>query len=475
LKLDIKVLKFGGSILKDRSDFSMVVDVIERHITKYDFPIPVVSAMKDVTDGIIGVINSVQSEPDKDISVFIEKLYKQHVAALPEGLDHSNSLRNEIKQLEYVLGYIKNSGELSDSAYAYAVSRGEKLSCILLSEHLSLRGVVNVCYAGEDLLVTDENCRDALVNLDLTGERLLEKLEVQLGKNIVPVIAGFAGRSESNKISILGRGGTDDTAVCLGYCLGAKSVIKYIDQGGIMNIDPLFLDDVESNHPEIKMKLGELPEPELIDYLTYVEASELMREERIKVVHYKVLNPLILGDIRFHVKDIRNPEKKGTIIGPENGINDGWYGRPKAISFQRNLSGIRMLPAQSQAPTAVYAKVFQALADVGTDIRYISISGYQISMLMPVSNVADALNALRALEITIDVQQLEGRKATFSIVGSGMRGVRGFLSRVTGKLAEHGVNIEQATQPYSENIIRFSVGDEDIPLAVSAVYKEFFG
>ena len=115
------------------------------------------------------------------------------------------------------------------------------------------------------------------------------------------------------------------------------------------------------------------------------------------------------------------------------------------------------------------------IADAGVDVRYISISGYQMSILMPEGNVSEALQALRDLELAVDVQQLEGRKATFSIVGSGMRGVRGFLSRVTGKLAEHGVNIEQATQPYSENIIRFSVGDEDIPLAVSAVYKEFFG
>jgi len=239
--LDIKVLKFGGSILKDRSDFEIVSEVIERDIRESDLPIPVVSAMKGVTDGIIKTIEAVQSEPDTDFSVFVEELYNRHVAALPEGVDDSDSLRNEVKQLEYVLGYIRNSGELSDSAYAYAVSRGEKLSCILLSEHLTSKKVKNSCYAGEDLLVTDENYRDALVDLDLTGQKLLEKLEGPLGNKVVPVIAGFSGRSESGKISILGRGGTDDTAVCLGYCLGAKSVIKYVDQGGIMTIDPRFL------------------------------------------------------------------------------------------------------------------------------------------------------------------------------------------------------------------------------------------
>jgi aspartokinase len=41
-------------------------------------------------------------------------------------------------------------------------------------------------------------------------------------------------------------------------------------------------------------------------------------------------------------------------------------------------------------------------------------------------------------------------------------------------LARHGVNIEQATQPNSENIIRFSIKDDDLPMAVAAVYNEFF-
>ena len=44
----------------------------------------------------------------------------------------------------------------------------------------------------------------------MTGQKLLEKLEGPLGNKVVPVIAGFSGRSESGKISILGRGGTDE-------------------------------------------------------------------------------------------------------------------------------------------------------------------------------------------------------------------------------------------------------------------------
>jgi aspartokinase len=74
----------------------------------------------------------------------------------------------------------------------------------------------------------------------------------------------------------------------------------------------------------------------------------------------------------------------------------------------------------------------------------------------------------------MEVSPLKGVKGTFSVVGSEMRGMKGFFSRLTGVLARHGVNIEQATQPNSENIIRFSIDDADIPMAVAAVYNEFF-
>ncbi|MCW4013422.1 MAG: hypothetical protein NWF07_10595, partial [Candidatus Bathyarchaeota archaeon] len=147
---------------------------------------------------------------------------------------------------------------------------------------------------------------------------------------------------------------------------------------------------------------------------------------------------------------------------------------PKAISYQRGLAGVRFLPSQSITPTEVYGKVFSKLAEEAVDVRYVSTSGYQLSFLMPAGDQDRALKALQELDIAYEVIPLKGRKGTFSVVGSEMRGMKGFFSRLTGVLARHSVNIEQATQPNSENIIRFSIDDDDLPLAVAAVYNEFF-
>ena len=472
--MDYRVFKFGGSILKDAQDFERVADIVAGELAKGNLPIPVVSAVKGVTDRIVEIVEGVKDGCEIDYGLLIKNMVKEHIDLLPDPDNLPPALMEEFENLEHVLGYVETSGELNDSTFAFTISRGERFSSFILSEHLFAREVKHECFAGEDILVTDENYRDALVDLDKTRKKILQELEGCLRVPMVPLIAGFSGRSESGRVSILGRGGTDDTAVCVAFCLGANQVIKYVDQKGIMTIDPQFLDEVKQM-PQFNGALENLPEPKVVPYLTYVEASEMMREERIKVVHYKVLNPLIMGDIRFHIKDILHPENPGTVIGPEDGNHDEtWSGRPKAITFQRNLSGLRFLPTQSRTPTEVYAQDFGSLAEKKVDVRYISISGFQISLLMPKLDLTKAIEALENLDVALDLSSLDGPKGTFSMVGSGMKGVKGLLSRVTGTIGLNGVNIEQATQPYGENIIRFSVDDRDIPIAVTALYSEFF-
>lgn len=472
--MDVEVLKFGGSILKDKRDFERAAETVIDELKQPNLPICVVSALNGVTDKLIQAAEMAHTTDAFTASPFVKSLYKEHLKALSRRDAEPPELAGEFEKLEHVLAYIRSSGELNDSAYAFAVSRGETFSSRILFQHLRVRAVESQCFYGEDLLVTDDNCREAIVNLEKTRERVTASLVPCLEEGRVPIVAGFSGRSEAGRVTLLGRGGSDDTAVCLAYCVGVRRVVKYVDEDGIMTIDPKFIEEVKRHHPEADKILGSPLKPQVIQYLSYVEASELLREERTKVVHYKVLDPLMKGKIHLHIKNISKREDKGTMIGPEEVHPEEIYGRPKAISFQRNLYGLRFLPAQSRTPTEVYAKVFEALSKEGVDVRYLSTSGYQISLLMPKTDVERALMALSGLNIAVDVSPIEGRKGTFSVIGSGMRGVRGLFSRITGTLAKHGVNIEQATQPNSENIIRFSVDDEDIPVAVAALYSEFF-
>lgn len=473
--MEIEVIKLGGSILQSVETFGRATEVVQKELAKDRLPICVVSAMKGVTDQIIGALNSCLEAPSYDPKVYVEELFERHLAALPQGVEADEAMETEFEKLLHVLSYVKSSGELADSVYAYAVSRGENLSSRVLSLHLANANVENECFYGEDLMVTDENNKEAAVILDETRIRLQFNLNPALEKSVVPIIAGFAGRSESGKVTILGRGGTDDTAVNVAYGLGVRRTIKFVMEDGIMSIDPKFIKELREDHPDILGQFYDLPEPRIIPYLSYVEASELLREERTKVVHYKVLDPLMKGNIELQIKNYYDEESEGTIIGR---VEEAFYidkePRPKAISYQRGLVGVRFLPIQSITPTEVYGEVFGALSKKGIDVRYVSTSGYQLSFLMPKEDQKKAIDALKELDIALEVAPLKGVKGTFSVVGSEMRGMKGFFSRLTGTLARHGVNIEQATQPNTENIIRFSIDDDDIPMAVAAVYNEFF-
>jgi aspartate kinase len=467
-------MKLGGSILKDVSSFEHVSKIVKSNLDKSKLPICVVSAMKGVTDKIIIAANNCYIIPNYHLKGFIRELFQDHHKVLPKENKVPEILKKEFDKLLNVLSYINYSGELADSVYAYTISRGESFSSIILSLHLKTMGIKSKFFYGEDLMVTNENFREASVNLEKTKNQVETKLKKYLEKGIVPIIAGFAGRSESGRITVFGRGGTDDTAVNIAYCLGLNRAIKYVDEQGIMTIDPKFLEDLKINHYEI-YNTFKLPDPQTVPYISYVEASELLREGRTKVVNYKVLNSLMKGNIELHIKNFLDNEKTGTIIGKvEETFHDSNKPRPKAISFQRNLYGVKFLPTQSSIPSEVYSKVFAILNIENIDIRYLSTSGYQMSFLMPKMDQEKAIKALRSLEIAVEVTPLNGKKGTFSVIGSEMRGIRGFFSHLTGILARNGVNIEQATQPNSENIIRFSLNDDDIPLAVAAVYNEFF-
>ena len=246
--MEFEVLKLGGSILKDRKALSRAAEIVDSKLESDVLPVCVVSAMKGVTDKVIDALDKCL-EADLEPSRFIDELYEYHLGALPERVE-VEALEQEFEKLLHVLSYVKSSGELSDSVYAYAVSRGENLSSRVLSMHLAERGIENKCFYGEDLMATDENNLEGAVEYEKTGEQINKVLKPAMLDGLVPIVAGFAGRSINGSITILGRGGTDDTAVNIAYGLGARRAVKYVMEEGIMSVDPKFIKILKDEHPE---------------------------------------------------------------------------------------------------------------------------------------------------------------------------------------------------------------------------------
>ena len=125
--MDIVVYKLGGSILRGRDDLDRIADVAESELGSGRVPVCVVSAMKGVTDRIIQALSQVRVEGFEP-RAFAEALMAEHLSSLPEEAD-IEPLRREFEKLEHVLSYVRSSGELGDSVYAYTVSRGRTSPC----------------------------------------------------------------------------------------------------------------------------------------------------------------------------------------------------------------------------------------------------------------------------------------------------------------------------------------------------------
>jgi aspartate kinase len=125
---------------------------------------------------------------------------------------------------------------------------GERTSVRVLSASINSLGVKSVYVdpAQEEWpVVTNSNFVNAKINLEETRKLALKYIDPMLKKGIVPVICGFLGKDKDGKVTTIGRGGSDTTAVMIGNCLNADLVTIVTDVDGVYSGDPRVVDDAE--------------------------------------------------------------------------------------------------------------------------------------------------------------------------------------------------------------------------------------
>lgn len=180
---DIKVLKFGGSSVKNIGRIEHVADIIASY--KPDPVVVVVSAMGDTTDHLLGLAKQCTKNPDQ-------------------------------RELDLLL------------------STGEQVSIVLLSLILKRKGLTAKSLTGQQAGISTTDDHGSARILDIDSE-LIKK---ELLENDVIVVAGFQGVTDEGQITTLGRGGSDTTAVALAAALNAKECDIYTDVDGVFTADP---------------------------------------------------------------------------------------------------------------------------------------------------------------------------------------------------------------------------------------------
>lgn len=180
---EIKVLKFGGSSVKNIARIEHVADIIAGY--KPNPVVVVVSAMGDTTDHLLNLARQCSTTPDQ-------------------------------RELDLLL------------------STGEQVSIVLLSLILKKKGLSAKSLTGQQagICTSDEHGCARILDIDA------ELIKKELAENDVVVVAGFQGVTENGQITTLGRGGSDTTAVALAAALGTTECDIYTDVDGVFTADP---------------------------------------------------------------------------------------------------------------------------------------------------------------------------------------------------------------------------------------------
>ncbi len=184
------------------------------------------------------------------------------------------------------------SREVYDDELAVLVSTGEQVSVALFSMILRDMGVPAVSFLGFQVkILTDENHTNARI-ISVDSDKLLQAIR----KEFVPVVAGFQGISREFRITTLGRGGSDTTAVAIAAALQAKICEIYTDVLGVFTADPNLV-----------------PSAKKISFISYEEMLELA-SLGAKVLQIRSVEIAARFGVKIHVRSTFSDEP-GTIVG----------------------------------------------------------------------------------------------------------------------------------------------------------------
>ena len=235
------VQKYGGSSVADVEKIGHVADRVVAAKRAGNDVVVVVSAMGKTTDGLLALARSASPEPP----------------------------RRELDML---------------------VSTGERVSMALLSIAIHSRGLDAISFTGSQSgILTNDRHFDARI-IEVRPHRIQD----ELARGRIVIVAGYQGMSYRREITTLGRGGSDTTAVALAAALGADRCEIYSDVDGVYSADPRVVPDAE-HLPEIDLAmLAEMAESGA--KVVNAQAVEWARRNKIVIYARKTSDPVDLAD-----------------------------------------------------------------------------------------------------------------------------------------------------------------------------------
>jgi len=337
-----------------------------------------------------------------------------------------------------LVDWCREASALHDAReYDAIVASGEQVTAGLLAIVLEGIGINARSWQGWQLPILTDNAHGAARILDVNGEELIKRF---MERKEVAVIAGFQGLfKESGRVTTLGRGGSDTSAVAIAAAIHADRCDIYTDVDGVYTTDPRVV-------PRAR-RLDKVAFEEMLELASLGAKVLQVRSVELGMVH----NVRIFVRSSFDKPDSINPHghPPGTLICDESEIME--QQTVTGIAFSRDEAQISIREVQDKPGVA--AAIFGPLADANINVdmivQNVSADGKttDLTFTVPASDYQRALDVLAKAKKAIGYARVDGATdvAKVSVIGIGMRSHAGVAARAFGALAERSINIRAIT------------------------------
>ena len=351
---------------------------------------------------------------------------------------------------------IKKSMEISknfsDSEHDVLVSSGEQIACSLIAGRLLNNGYKSRSWLSWQIpILTEGMHKNSRIN-QINKNKIIGYLK----EGGIPIITGFQGVNDSNRITTIGRGGSDASAIMIAKFFKAERCIIYTDVEGVYTTDP--------------NKLKKAKKIKIISYEEMLEMASLGA---------KVMQPVSIQDARLNRIDIEvkssYTKKSGTLITKRSNIVNSKI--VTGITSTQNDSKVSLIGVRDKPGVAasIFKPLSKNLINVDMVVQNVSANGKETDLTFTIKT--EDLNKTKKIikansNIRFRKLLLKKNVSKISIIGVGMITTPGVTFRMFQSLANRHINIQVIST--SEIKISVLIDSKDTKKALLALHKEFY-
>ncbi|MGC8535540.1 MAG: aspartate kinase [Rhizomicrobium sp.] len=353
-----------------------------------------------------------------------------------------------------LVGWTRTLSPLHDAReYDVVVAAGEQITAGLTAVALGAIGVPARSWLGWQIPI-ETSAMHGSARIERIEPKLLRE---RLAQGQVAVIAGFQGIAPDHRISTLGRGGSDTSAVAVAAAIEADRCDIYTDVDGVYTTDPRIVSKAQR-----------------LQRVAFEEMLE-MASLGAKVLQTRSVEIAMLYRVPVRVLSTFDAAAGGTLLCDEDAIVEK---KPvTGIAYSRDEAKITLHRISDQPGIA--ASIFGPLADAGVNVdmivQNVSADGKKTDLTFTVSRseLPRALDAIEKARDIIGYRDIisDDNVAKVSIIGIGMRAHPGVAQTMFRTLSEKGINIQVIST--SEIKVSVLISEEYVELAVRALHSAY--